>query len=229
MSDEHDRATLGLEACELGEALLLKRRVADRQHLIDQHHVGVDLNCDREGEAHVHAGGVVLQLQVHKRLQLRERDDLIQPLERLAARQAEHDRVDDCVVTRGQIGIEPDAEFDERRQPTVDFNLAGVDAVDAGQALQQRALATPVATDDAEELPRRDLHAHVLDRAELVEAAGAERVQRPLLQRVVLLVGQAEGFAHMTQGHRWRRAHVPPQRWSGRSLIADRRGHQRGR
>ena len=71
---------------------------------------------------------------------------------------------------------------------------AAVDVVDAGQALQQRALAAAVAPDDAEELPARDLEADVVDGLEHVEPPRAERVQHPLLERVVLLVGQAEGL-----------------------------------
>ena len=75
--------------------------------------------------------------------------------------------------------------------------LARVDGVDAGEALQQRALAAPVAPDDAEELARGDLDADVVDRLELVEAAAAERVERPLLERVVLLMGQPEALAQV--------------------------------
>ena len=68
------------------------------------------------------------------------------------AGEAEHDRVDDHVVARGEIGVEADAELDERRQPAADLDPAGVDVVDPGEALQQRALAAAVAPDDAEEL-----------------------------------------------------------------------------
>ena len=51
-----------LELVDPVEALALERLVADRQHLVDEQHVGVDVHGDREAEAHVHARGVVLHL-----------------------------------------------------------------------------------------------------------------------------------------------------------------------
>ncbi len=114
---EDDRLALGLEAVELLEALLLERGVADRQHLVDQQHVGVDLDRDREGEPHRHPRRVVLELEVEELLELGERDDVVEARLGLVAREAEHHRVDQHVVARGQVGVEADAELDERRQP----------------------------------------------------------------------------------------------------------------
>ena len=74
---------------------------------------------------------------------------------RLLAREPEHDRVDDHVVARGEIGVEADAELDERRQTAADRDLSRVDVVDPGKALEQRALAAAVAPDDPEELALR--------------------------------------------------------------------------
>ena len=44
-----------LQPLELLEALLLERGVADGEHLVDQQHVGVDLDRDGEAEPHAHA------------------------------------------------------------------------------------------------------------------------------------------------------------------------------
>ena len=189
---------------ELVEALLLESRVADREHLVDQQDLGIDLDRDREREAHVHARGVVLQPQVEEVLQLGEGDDLVEALARLLAREPEHDRVDHHVVAGGEVGVEADAQLDERRQPPPDAQLAGVDAVDPGEALQERALAAAVAPDDPEELAFRDLHADVVDRLKHVERARAERMQGALLERVVLLVGQPERLADAQHGDRRR-------------------------
>jgi hypothetical protein len=38
--------------------------VADRQHLVDQQHVGIDVDGHGEAEAHVHAGRVGLDRRV---------------------------------------------------------------------------------------------------------------------------------------------------------------------
>ena len=62
--------------------------VAHREHLVDEQHVGVDLDRDREAEPDAHPRRVVLQLQVDELLELGERDDLVEALVRLLARRA---------------------------------------------------------------------------------------------------------------------------------------------
>ncbi len=56
-------------------------------------------------------------------------------------------------------------------------------------------LPRAVAPDDAEELPVGDIERDVVDRLQLVVVVSAERVQDPLLERGVLLVGEAERLA----------------------------------
>jgi hypothetical protein len=143
---------------ELVETLLLERRVANREHLVDQEDIGIDLDHHREREPHVHAGGVVLQLQLRELLELREFDDPVHALPRLARRQAQHQRVQDHVVARRQVRVEADPQLDERGYTPVDVDPAGVRAVDAGKALEQRALPGAVAAHDSEELagPNRE-------------------------------------------------------------------------
>ena len=78
------------------EALLLERRVADGEHLVEEQHVGVDLDRDRVGEPHLHPRRVVLQLLVDEALELGERDDLVEARARASRSvEAEQDRVDD--------------------------------------------------------------------------------------------------------------------------------------
>ena len=69
---------LGLEPRELVEALLLERGVADREHLVDEQDVGIDLDSNREREPDLHPRGVVLELEVDELLELGERDDLVE-------------------------------------------------------------------------------------------------------------------------------------------------------
>src|SRR6185503_13138770 len=115
-----------------------------------------------------------LELEVGELLELGERDDVVDAPARLARREPEHDAVEDDVVGGGEVGVEPDAELDERRQAAPDRDRAAVDGVDAGQALQQRALARPVAPDDAEELALLDGERDVLERDEVLAAAAAQ-------------------------------------------------------
>ena len=78
MGHEHDRAAFVLELVDPVEALALEGLVADREHLVDEQHVGVDVDGDREAEAHVHARRVVLHLLVDELLELGERDDVVE-------------------------------------------------------------------------------------------------------------------------------------------------------
>jgi hypothetical protein len=130
----------------------------------------------------VHAGGIVLELEVHELLELREPDDLRKARQRLRLRDAEQRRVDDDVVARGQLGIETDSELDERRHSSPNGDLAAVAAVDAREALEKRALAGAVPPDDAEELARMHREGDALERVKLRRGTRATGMEHPLLQ-----------------------------------------------
>ncbi len=119
VGDEDDRAAFLAHPVEDVEALLLEGGVADGQHLVDQQDLGVDLDRHREGQAHVHPRGVVLELEVLKLLEFGELDHALVARPRLARREAEHDAVQRDVVEGGQVGIEADAELDEGGHPAV--------------------------------------------------------------------------------------------------------------
>ena len=78
--DEHDRAAGLLELEDLAEALALERLVADREHLVEQQHLGLDVRGDREAETHVHPRRVRAHRQVDEVLEPGERDDLVELL-----------------------------------------------------------------------------------------------------------------------------------------------------
>ena len=182
-------------------ALLLEGRVADGEDLVDQEDVGVGLHHHGEGQPDVHAGRVVLELQVHELLQLGELDDRVVALARPRRREAEHHPVDRDVVARREIGVEAHPQLDERRDPPPQQDLARVRPIDPGEALEQRALAARVAADDPVELARLDLERHLAQSLEVVERPALERMQRALLQRMDVLVRQPEGLRDLVDGH----------------------------
>ena len=102
-----------------GEAL-----VADRQHLVDQQHFGIDVDGHREPEPHVHARRVGLHRRVDEVLQLGELDDLVEAALDLPLGEAEHDAVDEDVLAAGDLGVEAGAELDQRRDAAVDGDRA---------------------------------------------------------------------------------------------------------
>ena len=62
----------------LAEALLLEGGVADRQHLVDDQDLRLEVRGHGEGQAHVHAARVVLHRRVDEPLDLGEGDDLVE-------------------------------------------------------------------------------------------------------------------------------------------------------
>ncbi len=70
------------------EAALLERDVADREDLVGQQDVRLHVDGDGEGQAQVHAARVVPERVVHELLELGELDDVVQPVEHFAPRDA---------------------------------------------------------------------------------------------------------------------------------------------
>ncbi len=159
-----------------------------------EHDVGVGLDHHREREPHHHPRRVVLQLEVGELAQLGEVEHRVEPAPRLAPAEAHHHAVEHDVLARRELGVEADAELDERRQPPGHADPPGVGAVDARHDLQQRALAGAVAPDDPEELALVDVEGDAAQRAQLAVLAARERMQRALLERVDPLVRDAEGL-----------------------------------
>ena len=201
VSHEEDGLALVAHLEEHVEALLLERGIAHGQDLVDEHDVGPDLDHHREGEADVHARRVVLELEVHELLELGEAHDLVEALARLARAEAVHDPVHHHVVARRQLGVEAHAQLDERGHGPVGVDLPGVDPVDAGQALEQAALARSVAAHDAEELTALHAEGHVVQGLEAVHARAADRMKHTLLERVAALVGHHEALGHVVHDH----------------------------
>ena len=100
---EEDGLAAALELRELVEALVREALVADRQHLVDEQHVGIDVDRHGEAEPHVHAGRIGLHRRVDEVLQLGELHDLVEALRDLALREAEHDAVDEDVLAAGDL------------------------------------------------------------------------------------------------------------------------------
>ena len=76
---EHQRLAGVAELEHAVDAASLEALVADRQHLVDQQHVGVDVDRDREAEPREHAARVRLDGVVGEALELGEGDDVVDP------------------------------------------------------------------------------------------------------------------------------------------------------
>ena len=78
VADEQHRAPRARDLAHLAEALALERRVADREHLVDDQDLRLEVRGDGEREPQLHAARVALDGRVDEPLDLGELDDLVE-------------------------------------------------------------------------------------------------------------------------------------------------------
>lgn len=169
--DEQDRHPAGAEIVDTAETLRLELRVAHGEHLVDQEHVRLEMRGDREPQPHVHARRVPLDRRVEERLDPRELDDARQLRRDLPLAHAENGAAQEHVLPSRELGVEAGPDLDERGEAAVDRDAAAGRRGDAGQQLQQRALARAVRADDAERGAARHVERHVAQRPERLRVA----------------------------------------------------------
>ena len=163
VGDEDDRAVGVANLVEDVGALLLEGGVADREDLVDQEDLGVGLDHHREGEPDQHPRRVVLQLHVDEFLQLGELEHGLRggPAHRAVARPI-ITPFSSTFSRAVSSGLKPTpSSMKGARRPAI-RTRPGIGRVDAGEDLQQRALARAVASDNPEELAAADLEGDVL-------------------------------------------------------------------
>src|SRR5262249_44552074 len=166
-----------------------------------------------------HARRVVLELLVDEPLQPGEVEDRVEALGDLAARQAHEHAADLDVRACAELGVEADAELDERREPARDPHGSRVRAVDAGEHLQERALAAAVRPDDAEELALGNREGHLPEGVVALVRDPVERVGEVLLEPGALLVRDPERLrdaADLDRVHARSAKRGDSRRWSHR-------------
>ena len=173
--DEHDRAAALLELEDLAEALALELFVADREDLVQQQDVGVDVRRNREPEAHVHPGRVGAHRQVDELLQPGEGDDLVQLLAHVSALEAVDRAVEEDVLPAGHVRMEPGAELEQRPDAPADIDTSGRRLDDPGEQAEERRLAGTVASDEPDRAAGIDVEGHVAERTHLRRLRPAAR------------------------------------------------------
>src|ERR1044072_631229 len=98
MTDKQDRAAVFSNLTHPLETLLLKLRVADGQHLVDDQNLSLHVRGDAEREAHVHSGRVTLYGCVNELLDFRERYNLVELATDLRLAHAEYCTVEKDIL-----------------------------------------------------------------------------------------------------------------------------------
>ena len=152
----------------------------------------------REAEPYVHARRVVPYRFVDEAVQFGEGHDVIESLSDVPLSKAEDGAVQVDVLPAGEFRMEPSTQLEQGRQAAVDGGRSLVGPEDAGQHLEQRALAGSVAADDAERLSLLDVQGEVAQGPELFVAGPVAR-QHGGLEGPVSVVGETELLTQAVQ------------------------------
>ena len=145
-----DRPPFARDLAHLAERLALEGGVADREHLVDEQDLGLEVGGHGEGQAHRHAARVALDRGVEEALDLGERDDLVEPAADLRAPHAEDGAVEEDVLAPGELGMEAGPDLEQRAHAPGDVGPTRRRLGDPREDLQQRALAGAVVADQAD-------------------------------------------------------------------------------
>ena len=167
--EEHGAALLG-DVSHLAEALPLEIGIADREDLVDEEDLRLEMRGDGERESEVHPARVALDRSIDELFDLRKGDDLVEFPADLGPAHAEDRAVEVNVFASGELGMESRADFQERAHASVDLGGAVRRLRDPGQDLQQRALPRSVAADDSDHLALADFEVDVAQRPEQIVA-----------------------------------------------------------
>src|SRR5262249_2225816 len=137
--------------------------VAHSEDLIYQQYLRLQMGRDGEGQAHVHAAGVVLDRGVEELFDLGEGDDLVKLALDRGPRHAAAGAVEEDAFAGGQLGVEAGADFEQAANAPVQLYGSLGRLRDAGKDLEQGALAGAVAADDADDLAAFDLEGDALE------------------------------------------------------------------
>src|SRR6266436_2463145 len=178
MRDEDDRASCAGDIAHLAEAFFLEIYVPDGQDFIDEENLRLEVSSDSEGQADVHAGGVVLYGSVNEFFEFGEGYDFIELALDFALAHAEDGAGEKRVFVAGQLGMKAGADFEKRADAAVNLRPTSGGAGDAREYFQKSGLASAVAADEAEYFAFADFERHILQGPEGLFLLSAQRSDR---------------------------------------------------
>src|SRR5271165_2958718 len=175
--EDHGAAGAG-HVAHFAEAFFLEIYVADGQDFVDEEDFGFEVGGYGEGQADVHAGGVVLYGSVDEFFEFREGDDFVEFAGDVALAHAQDGAGEEGVFAAGELGVKAGADFEEAADAAVDGGVAGGGAGDAGEDFEQGGFAGAVAADQAEDFAFADVQGDVFEGPEGFLFGSAKGLQR---------------------------------------------------
>ena len=174
VAHKYDGAPVASHLLHLGQALLLKLRIADSQHFIDDQNFWIKMRSNREGETRLHAAGIALYGRVDESLDAGKIDDLVKFAVDFHPAHAENGTVEKYIFPAAEFGVKSGADLKQRAGSASQANFAGRRGGDLGDDLEKRALAGAVPSDNADDLPLLDSEGDVLQCPERLNVRTAE-------------------------------------------------------
>ena len=175
---KNDRDAPVAQLMHLAHAAVTEGSVANRESFVDQEHLGIHVDGDREGEPYDHAARVRFHRPLNEIADAGEVFDRLVTAIDFAFRKAEDGGVEIDVVAAGEFGVEARAQFEQGGDASVDGDGAGGGLHNAGDELQGGAFAGAVFADDAENFAAFNSEGQIADGVEVAmvrtPAAGQE-------------------------------------------------------
>lgn len=112
------------ELADAPETLVDKTRITNRQCLIDDKDIGVDVHSGRKSDTRIHAGRVGSHRLLKKLAYIRKHLDIAHARFHLAPAEAHQRPIHHDVFAPGEVRVEPGSEFEQRGNLAVDLQLA---------------------------------------------------------------------------------------------------------
>ena len=207
VGDEHDRPAAALEVTDPAVALLREGLVADREHLVEQQDVRLDVHRHREPEPQYMPDEYVLtgwstnpSSSANATISARCSSMSAREMPNIAAFRYTFSRP-------REVGVEAGAELEQRADAPLDRDRALARRVDAGDELQQRRLAASRSgRRSPNDSPGSDVDVDVAQRPQLSPRARRRVISTSFSERAA---GRAARSAGPGRGRGSRRASAP--------------------
>src|SRR5439155_23641601 len=102
------------------DAFSLELYISHRQHFVHEQDFWLQLRRHCEGQAHVHAAGILLHRRIEKLFHLGKANDLVELALNLSPPHADNRAVDIDVLTASQLRMKPGPDFEQRSNTTAE-------------------------------------------------------------------------------------------------------------
>ena len=167
--EQNSSAVLSRDLVHFSERLFLKFGVADGQHFVDKQDLRLKMCCDSERKPDVHSRRIMLDWCIEELFDFGERNDLVELPPNFPLSHAEDGAVEENVLPPRQFWVETCADLEQAGDASAQFNPPLGRLGDSAEDLEQRAFASAIAADHAENFPLLDIEANVFERPEFLD------------------------------------------------------------